>query len=429
MALLRWRILRVVGAVLGVLLLSGAAACASAEYADRVQPAPEAETITPLKIGLLMSFGEGVPERDLVRRRSFELAIKHINAAGGVFGRPVEVVIADSTLDPAVAVSEARRLVEVEGVHAIVGPGTSANTLPVAEVVAGPARIPIISPSATSPLLTRVADNDFLFRVALSDTAQGPVLARVTRERGFTNVGVIYRDDAWGQGLAAAFAAAWEGEATVVAVDPDQTSFLPELQQTARAGAHALVVITFGDEGIVIVREAIAHELYDRFTFGDSLKSPRVVQEIGGDHLGGMYGTAGAADPASPSKAVWEEAYTAEYGGEAPEYGYAKETYDATVALALAAQAAGSVDGAAIRDRLRAIGSGPGVVVTAGVESIAAGLQVLAEGGEVNYEGAATTLDWDEHGDLRRGYIGVWRFTADEGIEEVEVIPFEAPAQ
>ena len=67
--------------------------------------------------------------------------------------------------------------------------------------------------------------------------------------------------------------------------------------------------------------------------------------------------------------------------------------------------------------------------MTAEVESIAAGLQVLAEGGEVDYEGAATTLDWDENGDLRRGYIGVWRFTADEGIEEVEVIPFAAPVQ
>ncbi len=427
MLLLR-RCARALVTVFCLLLLFGAAGCGRVELRTQTPFAPDAQTVTPLKIGLLLSFDEGVPDRDLVRRRSFELAIKHINAAGGVFGRPVEVVMADSTLDPEVAVKEARRLVEVEGVHAIVGPGTSANTLPVAENVAGPAGIPFISPSATSPLLTAVVDEDFLFRVSLSDTAQGPVLARVTRERGFTNVGVIYRDDAWGQGLAAAFAAAWEGEATVVAIDPNQASFLPALRQTASAGAQALVVITFGDEGIVIVREAIAHDLYNQFTFGDSLKSPRLVQEIGGEHLGGMYGTAGASDPKSVSKAAWEEAYAAEYGA-VPEYGYVKETYDATIALAFAAQAAGSVDGAAIRDQLRAVGSGPGVVVTAGVESIAAGLQELAEGGEINYEGAATTLDWDENGDLRRGHIGVWRFTADEGIEEVEVVPFEAPAQ
>lgn len=45
-------------------------------------------------------------------------------------------------------------------------------------------------------------------------------------------------------------------------------------------------------------------------------------------------------------------------------------------------------------------------------------------GRQVDYEGVATTLDWDEHGDLREGYIGVWRFTPDEGIEEVETVFF-----
>lgn len=428
MVYLRWRISRAFCAAFCLFVLLGAVGCGRVELRTQTPPASEAETVTPLKIGLLMSFGEGVPERDFVRRRSFELAIKHINAAGGVFGLPVEVVIADSTLDPEVAVREARRLVEVEGVHAIVGPGTSANTLPVAESLAGPANIPIISPSATSPLLTTVADNDFAFRVALSDTAQGPVLARVTRERGFSNVGVIYRDDAWGQGLADAFAAAWEGEISVVAFDPERTSVRDALRQSASEGAQALVVITFEVEAEAIAREALALDIYDQFTFGDAAKSPALVKAIGGDRLGGMYGTASASTPQSPAAIAWETAYRAEYGS-LPEYAYVKETYDATIALALAAQAAGSVDGAAMRDRLRAIGSGPGVVVTAGVESIAAGLRVLAEGGEVNYEGAATSLDWDEHGDLRRGHIGVWRFTADEGIEEVEVIPFAAPAQ
>jgi ABC-type branched-subunit amino acid transport system substrate-binding protein len=298
----------------------------------------------------------------------------------------------------------------------------------VAEQVAGPAGIPLISPSATSPLLTAAVDEDFLFRTALSDSAQGPVLARITREDGFTNVGVIYVDDAWGQGLAAAFAVAWEGEVTLVSFEPDETAILDALRQSASGGGQALIVITFEEAAVEIVREALAKGIYDRFFFGDAAKSPAVVRAIGGDRLGGMSGTSGASDPKSASAAAWEAAYVAEYGA-LPEYAYVKETYDATIALALAAQAAGSVDGAAIRDRLRAIGSGPGATVNASVESIAVGLQVLAEGGEVDYEGAATTLDWDEHGDLRRGYIGVWRFTADERIEEVETVAFEAPAQ
>ena len=78
-------------------------------------------------------------------------------------------------------------MVEMEGVHAIVGPSSSANSLMVVEQVTGPAGIPIVSPSATSPTLTAVEDNDFFFRTTLSDSAQGPVLAQVTREQGYDN--------------------------------------------------------------------------------------------------------------------------------------------------------------------------------------------------------------------------------------------------
>ena len=412
--------------MVGLLVFCGAAACATVTEDARALPAPDAKIATPLKIGLLLNFSEGATERAIERQRAFNLAIKHINAGGGVFGVPVESAAGDTTRDPMVAVEAARRLIEDEKVHAIVGPSSSANTLSVAERVAGPAGIPLISPSATSPLLTAAADNDFLFRTALSDSAQGPVLARITRERGFTNVGVIYVDDAWGQGLAAAFVAAWEGEVTVVPFGPERTSVLNALRQSAGAGAQALIVITFEEAAETIVREALAQGLFDQFLFGDAAKSPALVRAIG-DRLGGMYGTAGGSDSKSASTAAWEAAYRAEYGA-LPEYAYVKETYDATVALALAAQAAGSVEGTAIRDRLRAIGSSPGTVIIAGAEGVAAALRVLAEGGEIDYEGAATTLDWDEYGDLRRGHIGVWRFTADERIEEVETVPFEATA-
>ncbi len=413
---------------LAVVALSVVTGCGTVVLDTQEKHAPGSETVTPLKIGLLLNFSEGATERAIERQRAFNLAIKHINAGGGVFGVPVEVAVGDTTRDPMVAVAAARRLIEEEGVHAIVGPSSSANSLPVAERVAGPAGIPLISPSATSPLLTMAADNDYFFRNALADSAQGPVLARVTRERGFSNVGVIYVNDAWGQGLAAAFAAAWDGELTLVEFEPDHTAVHDALRQSAGNGAQALVVITFEEAAETIVREALALGLYDQFTFGDAAKSPALVRAIGGDRLGGMYGAAGASAPQSPSALAWEEAYLAEYGS-LPEYAYVKESYDAAIALALAAQAAKTVAGAAIRDQLRVIGSGPGIVVIADAESIAEGLHILAGGGTVDYEGAATTLDWDKNGDLRSGFIGIWRFTADEGIEEVEVVPFAAPAQ
>ena len=384
---------------------------------SREQPEP-----TPLKIGLLLDF-TGSPEASADRKRAFDLAVRHINDGGGVLGMPVDSAVADATRDPSTAVEAARNLVEVEGVHAIVGPNASAAALPVAQSISAVLNVPTISPSATSPQLTAVEDDDYFFRTALSDAAQGPVLARVTRDLGFDNVGLIYEDDAYGKGLADAFREAWDGTLRVVSVDPSRTSFTSELERSANAGAQALVVIAFEGQAVSIVREAIDAGLYSRFVFGDAAKRISLVREIGGDKLGGMHGTAGASAPDNPSTAGWEAAFVAEYG-ELPVLAYVKETYDATVAIALAAQAAGSVDGAAIRDRLREVAGPPGRTVPGTPAGVADGLSSLADGREIDFDGAAGTLDWDENGDLRRGHVGTWRFTSDGRIEELDTVTY-----
>ena len=178
----------------------------------------------------------------------------------------------------------------------------------------------------------------------------------------------------------------------------------------AGAGAQALVVITFEQQALSIVREALESGIYTQFTFGDAAKRRRLVTEIGGERLGGMYGTAGAPAPDNEATAAWEASYEAEYGA-LPQSTYVKETYDAAIALALAAQAAGSLKGDAIRDKLRAIGSPPGETVMGTPQGVADGLRLLADGSQIDYEGIANSLDWDENGDLLQGYIGIWQYT------------------
>ena len=385
----------------------------------------EAAPAEPLKLGLLTYISAGSAQNAQDRQRGFHLAVTHLNQAGGVFGRPVETAVGDTALDPDTATAEARRLIEDEGVHALVGPSTSANALPVAERVAGPARVPLISPSATSPRLTDAADDDFFFRAALSDLAQGPVLAQIARQRSFDNVGLIFRNDLWGQGLAQAFARAWDGSVLSVAVEPGQTELAAAVRESAAAGAQALVLIVFESQAKTIVREALDRGIYDQFVFSDGLKSLALVQAIGGSALAGMYGAGPAAPPASESAAAWAAAYVDAYG-EPPAGSYVREVYDATIALALAAQAANSIDGGAIRDQLRTIGVAPGQPVIAGPEGVAQALEALADGGHVIYQGASGTLDWNAKGDLRQGHVGIWRFTEDEQIEDVETVPYRS---
>ncbi len=382
-----------------------------------------ASSATPLKIGLLLDF-TGSPEASSDRQRGFDLALKHVNEGGGVLGMQVESVVADATGDPSAAVEAARRLVEVEGVHAIVGPNASSAALPVSESVSGPLRIPTISPSSSSPYLTDANDAGYFFRTALSDAIQGPVLAALAEKRGFNNVGLIYQDNPFGRGLADVFEASWDGTLRRVSIDRTQTDYLAELTQSAELGAQALVVIASEAQATAMVGQAIDEGIYDQFVFAGAAKRLSLVRQLGGDRLGGMYGTSSASDPNNAATADWEAAFIAEYG-ELPVLANIKETYDATIALAFAAAAAGSVDGAAVRDQLHEIAGPPGQTVLATPDGVANGLALLADGKEINLDGAANTLDWDENGDLLRGHIGIWRFTMDERIEEQEVVLVE----
>ncbi len=392
------------------------------ESAQPTESQPE-----PLKIAFIGDLTGGLAEIGVEMRDGFLLAIKHINEAGGVFGQPVEFVLGDTNTDPTIAIEEARRVIEIEGVHAIVGAHSSTNSIAIAESITGPAGIPQISPASSSPQLAVAEDNDFLFRATLNDKVQGPALAQLVNEQGYTNVGVVYRDDAWGQGIAEAFEQAfterWSGQVVLIPVAPQQPSYLSEIQQSRRNDPEALVMLAYVPEGTIILRESLENGLYDRFVFGPTSRNPQLLEAIGAEYLGDMQGTAPGTAPGTESALLWEAAFIDEY--ERP-YGfpYTKQAYDATIAFALAAQAAQSTDGAAIRGQLRRIGAAPGQVVLAEVGSIRLGLEAARQGEDLDYEGAAQSLEWDEHGDLARGYVGIWKFTSDGTIEDTGVIPY-----
>ena len=225
--------------------------------------------------------------------------------------------------------------------------------------------------------------------------------------------------------MATAFEQHWTGTLTSLGVDPGATSFVAELEQSIEFDPEALVLIAFPPESVLILREALELGYYDQFVFGAPVRAPGVSEAIGRALLAGMRGTYVAAAPANDSSRAWDQAYLDEYGGS-PGLPYVKEAYDATIALALAAQAAGSTDGAAIRDQLRRIGSAPGLVAIPDPDNLSDALAAAARGEDIDYQGAAGTLDWDEHGDITHGYIGIWEFTEYGTIIDIEIFEYIA---
>ena len=376
-----------------------------------------------LKIAFLADFSGPLAEFGPVIQTGVDLAIKHVNEAGGVNGQDIVLVTGDTRVDPTQGVEEARRVIDVEGVHAIVGPLSSTVTLAVAESVAGAAGIPVISPSATSPALSSSEDSGYLFRSTTSDAAQGVILAQLAADEGISNVGVIFRDDAYGQGLSDAFIAAFGGTATAASYSADgQTSYLAELQQAAGGGGDVLVAIGFPDEALVFIRESIENDIFSRFLFVDGTKSQELIDGIGAEYLNGSKGTAPGGGPQTPSAEAWNAGYIAEYG-ELPTLPFVREAYDATIAIALAAEAAGSTDGAEIRDQLARIGAPGGDLFVPGPAGVADALEAVRDGDDINYEGAATTLDWNDVGDVTTGFIEIWQYDGGE-IVSLREVPF-----
>ena len=374
----------------------------------------------PLKIGFLADYSGDLAEFGPAIQTGAELAIKHINDAGGVNGQDVALVTGDTGLDETKAVEEARRLVDIEGVHAIVGPLASGITAAVAESVTIDAEVPTITPSGTSPALTGIVDNGFLLRSTISDAAQGVVLAKLAEDEGIASVGVLFENSAYGQGLAGVFEANYSGEVKSAAFESGQASYLAELQSVD--GAEYLVAIGYPTHALIFVREALENGIYDKFLFVDGTKSQELVDGIGSELLEGFKGTAPSSDESSNALAAWNEAYEAEHGA-LPTLPFVREAYDAVIAIALAAEYAGSLEGADIAEALVTIASPGGTVIVPGADSIADGLEAVGDGDDINYEGAATTLDWDAAGDVTSGFVGIWAYQGGE-IVELETVPF-----
>jgi len=367
----------------------------------------------PLKIGALMPMTgdlQAYGEADLT---GVQFAVKQINAAGGVNGEQVEVVIADTQTKPQAGVDAAQKLINVDGVHAIVGALSSGVTIPVAKTVTSRESVPQISNASTSPTITTLEDDDLLFRSVPSDAYQGVALADIVTRKGFSNVSILYVNNDYGQGLADAFTEAFGGEVSAaIAFEQGQASYRGELQRAARNNAEALVLIGYPESGSVILRQSLEGGYLSKFIFTDGMKAPEIIDRVGAQFLNGAFGTVPQSRDTEGLR-VFREAYIAEYG-DLPGKPYYDTAYDAAMVIALAAQKAGSTDPEAIRNNLRDVANPPGEVILPGEWEKA--VKLLADGQNINYEGAAGSVDFDDSGDVP-GTIGHWEIQDGEIVD------------
>ena len=370
------------------------------------------EQLDPLIVGNLNAFTGSLAEFGGPLRNSVELAASHVNRAGGIGGASMVIISRDTAVNPVQGVDSARALVDVENVVAIVGALSSGVTTAVANAVTIPKETLLISGASTAPSLSVLEDNDLFFRTTPSDAAQGIVLARLANEQGYEKVGIMYINNAYGEGLADQFEQTFTALGGVVTAkvphEDVQPTYVSELEKATDGDPDVLLTISYTGQASVYVREALEGDYADQFLFVDGVKGPEWIAEIDAwDALDGTYGTV-QGSPDNPAKGVFEDSYLETFGFPV-SHPFMAEHYDATVLVALAAAKAGSTtDSAAIRDAMRDVANAPGEIVGPGRDDIAKALQLIADGQDINYEGAGGNVDFNENGDVF-GTIEIWQ--------------------
>ena len=324
-----------------------------------------------IKIGLLGPHTGDYAVYGLAVRNGAQLYFDKVNAAGGINGKQIETVVYDHKGDSTEAVTAFNRMVDQDGITALLGDVLSGNTIVVVGE-ASPVNMPVITPSATAQAVTvnettgEVYSN--VFRTCFIDPFQGEKMASYAAEKlGVKTAAVIYETgNDYAVGLKDAFKATC-GEKGVEIVGEEgyatgDVDFKAQLTNIMAANPDVVFCPNYYQDDGLIITQARELGLTSTFLGGDGWDG--VCDYASAEDLEGCYFCSGYA-AGSADVAEFEAAYTAAYGTDTLNM-FAATAYDAAMLLCAAlekAEATGSEPGSdeykqAIIDAIPEVGSG-----------------------------------------------------------------------
>ena len=273
------------------------------------------------------------------------LAVEEVNAAGGVLGRQVELIVEDNKADAIETNNAFRKLISRDQVHAIIGAVVTANSI-VGSQVAQRMKVPMITPTSTAEKVTR--EGDYIFRSCLIDPVQGRIMANFAYNfLGLREIACLTaQSNDYSVGLEEVFTKTFEelGGKVVAAEsysEGDQ-DFRAQLTKIRARKPDAIYVPGYYSEAGLIARQMRQLGMDQPILGPDGFDSPKLF-EIGGDAILGSYFTNHYSSETEDEVAEhFLESYRAKYGQD-PD-GFAALGYDAALILFDALERAG--DGA-----------------------------------------------------------------------------------
>ncbi|MBM3315923.1 ABC transporter substrate-binding protein, partial [candidate division WOR-3 bacterium] len=289
------------------------------------------------------------------------LAIEEANKAGGVNGKQIKVFTTDDKNDPTEAANAGGKLIDMDGVVAIVGSVSTKCSLPLADKCQV-ARIPMITPTSTNPKVTVFDDGrhkEYIFRACFTDQFQGAVAARYAAGELKARTAAVMYDvgNDYSRGLAEYFKQAFEqAGGRVVAYESyqkDDVDFSALLTKVKAQSPAVLFLPDYYNKVGLMAKQARQVGLACQLLGGDGWDSPAMTEIAGEAIEGGIFANHYSPDDPRPEVQNWVKKYQEKYG-QRPD-ALATLGYDAALLLIEALRQAPNAKPGEIRQALKAI--------------------------------------------------------------------------
>jgi branched-chain amino acid transport system substrate-binding protein len=368
-------------------------------------PPSTTTTDTPLKIGSLLPTTGSLAFLGPPEIAGVNLGIQEVNAAGGVLGKPVEVIHRDSGDTKTDIATQSTTALLGQGVSAVVGAASSGVSKTVINQITG-AGVIHFSPANTSPDFTTWDDKGLYWRTAPSDVLQGKVLGNYMATCGAQTVGMIVLNDAYGTGLQKNVKEAFEAAGGKVVAEElyntGDSQFSSQVDKVIAAKPDAIALITF-DQAKSIVPLLTGKGIKPTQLFLVDGNTSDYSKDFQPGTLKGAQGTI----PGTFAKEDFKKALLG-IDPALKDYSYAGESYDAVNLISLASEAAKSTKGVDIAKQLKAVSEGGEKC-----NNYASCVTLLREGKDVDYDGQSGPVTFSDAGDPTEAYIGIYEYQDD----------------
>jgi branched-chain amino acid transport system substrate-binding protein len=306
-----------------------------------------------IKIGVAGPLSGDLASYGIPTTRAAELVVAKVNAAGGVNGSMIELVIEDDVCQPEIAANTAAKLVG-DGVVAVIGHICSGATKAAMGTYLD-SDLLAISPSATNPPLTQSGDYPNFFRTIAPDDAQALVEVQFAYDQGYKKIAVIHDKGDYGKGFAE-FCKTYievDGKAEIVlyeGITPGAVDYTAIINKLASSGADALIFGGYHPEASKLITQMKKKDMNIAFLSDDGVKDDTFIK-VAGDYAEGVYATGPVDTNSNPLAIEAVAAHQAKYNEDPGAFFL--NAYAATLALINAIDVADSTEYADLTKALR----------------------------------------------------------------------------